>query len=301
MSFVFPTNASQVQAFAGALFGVQVGSATMTQVNADILANGGLAKTLNGFYSATQSSTAVAAKAVATNLGLTGAALTEGTAYITSQLNAAAADARGAVISNIVNMFGTYTTDATFGAAATAWNTKVAAAVAYTGATNVAIGTVNPAATVTGSIFALSAGVDSGAAFIGKDGNDTFTGNTSAGALTLTSLDEIDGGGGTDSLTIAVTGGAVDLTTAVGAKINSIENVVVSAVGAVTVNSTGYVGTTTLATSSVGNSTLTAATTTDIIAAVGSPTGAGAAKIDGGKNVTLTINDLHLRLNHLLH
>jgi len=291
MSFVFPTNASQVQAFAGALFGVQVGSATMAQVNADILANGGLAKTLNGYYSATFSSTAAAAKAVATNLGLTGAALTEGTAYITSQLNAAAADARGAVISNIVNMFGTYTADATFGAAATAWNTKVASAVAYTGATNVAIGTVNPAATVTGSIFALTAGVDSGAAFIGKEGNDTFTGNTSAGALTLTSLDDIDGGGGTDSLTISVTGGAVDLTAAVGTKINSIENVVVSAVGAVTINSTGYTGTTALATSSVGNSTLTAATTTDVVAAVGAPTGAGAAKIDGGKNVTLTIND----------
>ena len=54
MSFVFPTNASQVQAFAGALFGVQVGSATMAQVNADILANGGLTATLNGYYSATQ-------------------------------------------------------------------------------------------------------------------------------------------------------------------------------------------------------------------------------------------------------
>jgi len=291
MSFVFPTNVTQVQAFAGALFGVQCGTDTIAQVNTDILANGGLAKTLNGYYSATQSSTAATAATVATNLGLTGTALAEGTAYITSQLNAVAGDARGAVISNIANMFGKYTTDSIFGAAATAWNTKVAAAVAYTGATNVAIGTVNPAATVTGSIFALSAGVDSGAAFIGKDGNDTFTGNTSAGALTLTSLDEIDGGGGTDSLTISVTGGAVDLTAAVGAKINSIENVVVSAVGAVTINSTGYTGTTALATSSVGNSTLTAATTTDIVAAVGSPTGAGAAVVNGGKNVTLTIND----------
>jgi S-layer protein len=122
-------------------------------------------------------------------------------------------------------------------------------------------------------------------------GNDTFVGNTAAGALTLTSLDNIDGGNGTDSLSIAVTGGAVDLTAAVGAKINSIENVTVSAVGAVTVNSTDYSGTTTLATSSVGNSTLTAATTTDIISAVGAPTGAGAAVVNGGKNITMTIND----------
>ena len=169
MSFVFPTNASQVQAFAGALFGVQVGSATLAQVNADILANGGLTATLNGYYSATQGSTANAAKAVATNLGLTGAALTEGTAYITSQLNAAAPSARGAVISNIVNMFGTYTTDATFGAAATAWNTKLAAAVAYTGSANVAVGTANAAAVVTGSIFSLTANVNE---LNGTAGND---------------------------------------------------------------------------------------------------------------------------------
>ena len=122
-------------------------------------------------------------------------------------------------------------------------------------------------------------------------GSDTFIGNTAAGVLTLTSLDSIDGGNNTDSLTISVTGGAVDLTAAVGAKIVSVENVTVSAVGAVTIDSTGYTGTTTLATSSVGNSTLTAATTTDIVAAIGAPTGAGAALINGGKNITLTIND----------
>ena len=213
MSFVFPTNASQVQAFAGALFGVQVGSATMAQVNADILANGGLAKTLNGFYSATQSSTAVAAKAVATNLGLTGAALTEGTAYITSQLNAAAADARGAVISNIVNLFGTYGSDATFGAAATAWNTKLATAVAYTGATNVAIGTV----VVSNSVFPLTVNVDS---FTGGAGGDTVT----ATHLTLGVQDNLAGGEGVDTLKIVNTG---SVGFAPAASITGFENVVV--------------------------------------------------------------------------
>ena len=193
MSFVFPTNASQVQAFAGALFGVQAGSATMAQINADILANGGLAKTLNGYYSATQSSTAAAAKTVATNLGLTGAALTEGTAYITSQLNAAAADARGAVISNIVNMFGTYTTDANFGTAATAWNTKLAAAVAYTGSANVAVGTANAPVVVNPGIFALTTGIND---FQGTTVNDTFT----ADVLTLNAADVLVGNAGIDTL-----------------------------------------------------------------------------------------------------
>ena len=200
MSFVFPTNASQVQAFAGALFGVQAGSATMAQVNADILANGGLIPTLNGYYSATQSSTANAASAVAKNLGLTGAALTEGTAYITSQLNAAAPGARGAVISNIVNMFGTYTTDATFGAAATAWNTKLAAAVAYTGATNEAIGTV----VVSSSVFPLTVNVDN---FNGGAGNDTIIADNTATAKQLTVADSINGGDGTDTLRIFLAAG----------------------------------------------------------------------------------------------
>jgi S-layer protein len=170
------------------------------------------------------------------------------------------------------------TTDATLTAATTttALNASVATVVS-----------VAPPA-VAGVPFTLTTGVD---AHVGSVGNDVLTGNTAAGLLALTSLDNIDGGAGNDSLSISVTGGAVDLTTAVGAKLNSIENVTVSAVGAVTVNSTGYTGTTTLATSSVGNSTLTAAATTDIIASVASPTGAGAAVINGGKTVTLSSSD----------
>jgi hypothetical protein len=168
MSF-FPTNASQVQAFAGALYGVQVGSVTMAQVNNDIQGNGGLANTLNGYYSATFGgvSTATVASTVATNLGLTGDALTAGTAYITAQLNGAAAGARGAVVSNIVNLFSTLASDATFGAAATAWNTKVATAIAYTGATNVAIGSV----VATSNVFTLTTGNDV------ADANSAFRGS----------------------------------------------------------------------------------------------------------------------------
>jgi len=208
MSFVFPTNASQVQAFAGALFGVQAGSATMAQVNADILANGGLIPTLNGYYSATQSSTANAASAVAKNLGLTGAALTEGTAYITAQLNAAAPGARGAVISNIANMFGTYTTDATFGAAATAWNTKLAAAVAYTGATNEAIGAANPPVTVAAGIFTLTTNADLLSPSTTVAQNKTGAGNDTIYAVdngSLTSADIIDGGDGLDVIIASAT------------------------------------------------------------------------------------------------
>jgi hypothetical protein len=207
MSFVFPTNASQVQAFAGALYGVQVGTTTMAQVNNDIAANGGLAKTLNSYYAATFGSvaTATVASTVAANLGLTGAALTSGTAYITAQLNAAAADARGAVISNIVNLFGTLSADATFGAAATAWNAKVATAVSYTGASNVAVGsTVNQ-----GTVFTLTNDVEDAT---GTAGNDTFNALSAndPDVDTFNTGDLIDGGAGTDTLNITVRAGGTE-------------------------------------------------------------------------------------------
>ena len=252
MSFVFPTNASQVQAFAGALFGVQVGSATLAQVNADILANGGLTATLNGYYSATQGSTANAAKAVATNLGLTGAALTEGTAYITSQLNAAAPSARGAVISNIVNLFGTYGSDATFGASATAWNTKLAAAVGYTGATNVAIGTV----VITNSVFPLTTAVESKT--LGA-GNDTFDSLNSTASTTLNAGDVLVGGDGTDRLAIvsSITGGG---TLGAGVQTTSVEQLSVNAVTATTVDAATMAGVTDV----YNNASLAAVTVTGL-------------------------------------
>ena len=122
----FRTNALKVQAFAGALYGMQVGTTTMAQVNADIT-SGGFTNTLNSYYASSFGGVANAtvAASVATNLGLTGDALTAGTAYVEAQLNAAAAGARGAVISNILDLFAGLASDATIGAAATAYNAKV--------------------------------------------------------------------------------------------------------------------------------------------------------------------------------
>jgi S-layer protein len=196
----FRTNALKVQAFAGALFGVQVGTTTMAQVNADITSNGGLANTLNGYYASSFGNVANAtvAASVAANLGLTGDALASGTAYITAQLNGAAAGARGAVISNILDLFAGLASDATFGAAATAWNAKVDAANAYTGAANVTIGSTAGQ----GSAFTLTTGVDS---FAGTAGNDSFNAVLSgtAASNTFNSFDNIAGGTGTDTLNIA--------------------------------------------------------------------------------------------------
>ncbi len=220
MSFVFPTNASQVQAFAGALYGVQVGTTTMAQVNADIAANGGLASTLNSYYSATFGgvATSTVAATVAANLGLTGDALTSGAAYVEAQLNAAAAGARGAVISSIVNLFGTLSADATFGAAATAWNAKVATAAAYTGAANVAVGTV------VAQNFVLTTGVDS---ITGTSGNDTIIGDNN----TTAAADQINGGGGVDTLKLY---GTATLPT-----LSGIENLYINGEGTVNAATSG--------------------------------------------------------------
>ena len=136
-------------------------------------------------------------------------------------------------------------------------------------------------------VSSLTTGVDS---VTGSAGADTITGNTALGALTLTSLDNIDGGAGEDILNIAVAAPA-NLTTAVGASIKNVETLNLTSTGAVTIDASGYTGMETVSSSSVGNSTITAAATTDAVIAVGSPTGAGAAAINGGKNVTLTVTD----------
>jgi len=219
----FPTNANQVQAFAGAMYGIQIGSVTMAQVNNDIVSSGGLNKALNSYYTASFGgvATATVAATVAANLGLTGDALNEGKAYITAQLNAAAAGARGEVIANILNLFAGLASDAKFGAAATAWNTKVAAAAAYTGTTDVAIGTVVASSA---AVFALTAGTNN---FTGTSGDDTFDAGLSSTSLqTLNSGDRLDGGAGTDELFAVVNGSVAP------AAMTSIENVTATVVTA---------------------------------------------------------------------
>jgi hypothetical protein len=107
--------------------------------------------------------------------------------------------------------------DATYGAAATAWNTKVDTAAAYTGTTNVTMGsTLNQ-----GSIFTLTTSTDT---FNGGAGDDTISGNQ----LTLGDSDIITGGAGTDTLTFTNTAGS---TTYAPASLSGVENLTVTAIG----------------------------------------------------------------------
>jgi S-layer protein len=285
MAFL-PTNASQVQQFAVALYGIQVGTSTMAQVNNDITNVGGLNKALNAYYTASfgSSTTAAVAATVAANLGLTGTAATDAAAYITAVLNGTAASARGEAILSVLNLFSTLTSNATFGTAATAWNTKVAAAVAYTGAADVAL----VAGVVTGTAFALTTGADP---VVGTAGNDSITGSDT----TITGLDTIDGGEGADTFTVSdVAGAGADLTLLT---VTGVENLVLISAAGLNGGAADVSGWTGLTSAKASLATFAAAqtlTVADTTAAALTGKVAGTASdvtVAGGSTVAVTLNN----------
>ena len=195
------TNAQKVQAFAGALYGVQLGTTYMSYVNADITSTGGLTNALNGYYNSSFGAVTNAdvAKTVVKNLGITGTtAVADAEAYIQAQLNAAAPAARGEVIANILDLFAGGASDATYGAFVTAWNAKVEAAAAYKGADNMAMGSgVNYTLSVSQDVLMGSAVADMFTARVAQNANGEQTNQLATG-------DAINGGDGTDSLSAKV-------------------------------------------------------------------------------------------------
>jgi hypothetical protein len=215
---VFTTTAT-VQRFAGALFGLKLGSTTLQQVQTDLGSNpvANLDSVLNFYYGATfgaASAEDVAARLLANldivegQYGLDADEVAAAEAYVVANLNAAPAGTWGAAVNSILAAFSNLAGDAQFGEVATAWNDKVDAAVAYgaSNAGNAAIDAVDPIVTE----FRLAIGADD---ITGSAGNDLFKSNVeqnSAGLQvnTLGSGDVLDGGAGTDTLTAKITTGA---------------------------------------------------------------------------------------------
>ena len=241
MAFNLPTNLSTVEAWAGALYGYSIGSTTMAQVNADIVSYGGLNNTLNAYYSAAFASqtTATVAKTIVANVGLGTDA--NAIAYVTGQLNAATPATRGVAVANILNAFAALTADATYGAAATAWNTTVSNSVTYASANTADVTTVAAAtaasaaasaaaaAAAAGKVYNLTTSVDT---FTGTGNPDTFNADNTAGGgkYTLTAADTINGSGGNDTLKVYLA--ANDTATgAVWTNITNVPNVYVYAKG----------------------------------------------------------------------
>lgn len=207
---IIPTTQITVARYAAGLYGVKLGSATNQAVLADVQlnsANGvnGLNTVLNAYYApfASMTSAQVAAIVVANagivagRYGLTATNVSDAVATVTAALNAAAPlGQQGKAIADQLALWSnTFTNDAVFGAAAKAWNVKIAQATGYSasaGTSDVAFGEIN-------TEFRLNA---SGENRTGTEGDDTFI----AVQGTFDNADRVNGGAGFDTLKAQVSG-----------------------------------------------------------------------------------------------
>ena len=233
----FITNTVHIQRYADAVYGVQVGSATLAQVNQDITSLGGIDKALNAYFAGSGQTNATVAANIVKNVGIvaggtiTAAAVSDATAYVLGQLNANKGN-EGATIKSILNLVGNLTADPIYGAAAVKFNADVDNAIAYTGAGDVAAGTVIPVNTP------FTTNVDT---LRGTSGSDNFV----APAGTFNALDSVDGGAGVDTLTVSLTAAYTG-----GVNVTGIEVLNISQTTAGGFNATGIAGLTTVTTNS---------------------------------------------------
>ena len=184
-----------------------------------------------------------------------------------------------ATVAVTVNGDTTYESDETV--AITFSGAKLVASVTATGT----IANNDVEAVVTGEAFLLTTGIDKGTDFTGGTGDDTFTGNTTAGVVSFTSLDALDGGLGDDTLDITVTA-ALDTTAAVSATVTAIETAVLTSSSTIIADTTDWTGLTTLTATATGASAaITAASTTDVTLGV-TGTADAAYTVDAGNSVT---------------
>jgi len=224
------TNEVQVARMVKALYNAAPGYTFMTNFSSYVTAKGmnGLAEGLVADFAANDNATLAAA--VATNLGLTGTALTAGTAYLQGQFESMGAAKRGQVILDAVNGLSTLTADATYGAAATAFNDSVATSVTYSSNSSnnsTVLATLQAAAVPTGDTTALITGTDN---LTGTARTDTFTGTFNS---TFTSIDKINGGAGNDILKATL---STDTTTVQPVALTDVETVRVTGVGSSAAN-----------------------------------------------------------------
>jgi len=218
------TNGAIIARFVGCLYNTVLSNATYLE-----LVSQDPSTLANKLYAADfgKKTDADVGKAIVANLGLS--ALTGLDAWVAAQLTAAGAANKGAKIASMLNDFSAMTADTTYGTYATAFNTKVDAALASsqtTGKAEATFATAGVTAAVTS--FTLTTGVD---AIVGSAGDDTITApatvaTTGAAQTTINSGDSIDGGAGTDTLTLTITGANNNSLT--GLTIKNVENIVYS-------------------------------------------------------------------------
>lgn len=203
---IIPTTQNKVALYAAGLYGMKLGSATNSAVLFDVQNNpSGVNGVLNGYYApfASMTSAQVAAIVVANvgikagQYGLTAQNVADAVATVTAELNAAAPFGKqGETIANVLTDFtNTYESNAVYGAAAKAWNVKIAQAVSYTGNSqfDAAFGEIVTEFRLTGAENENRTGTA---------GDDTFTAVQGA----FNSTDRVNGGDGFDTLKAQVSG-----------------------------------------------------------------------------------------------
>ena len=249
------TNGTVLARVAGALYNTQMSNATYSEVKTLDPASLTDALYARDFANATD---AAVATTLVTNLGLTSV---EGLVnWVAAQLTAAGSH-KGAKIVDLLNGFAQMSADATYGAAATAFNTKVEAALVLSQTTGNAGGTFAAAGTPIAAAFTLTAGVDG---FTGGAGNDTFTADNTQTTKVASVADVLAGGTGTDTLNVY---GELASTP----QISGIENIVLA----------------NFADTKSGNfATTTGVSNVTVIAAAGAAT----VSVNDGTSVTITSN-----------
>ena len=212
------SSAATVTFMQQALFGSAAGNAVYSTGVSDVVSGGASAYAIS-LGSNFSSSNSALSTTVLTNLGITSTSIAAAsyTAIQAALTEAFAAHptARGQVVLNLSKILSNLEGDATYGTAATAFNTAIISNVSYSSSTtNTSARALDPAAAPAGQTFTLTTGAD-GSSLIGSagttstTGNDTFTGVISAAGAAGTTIapgDALNGGAGIDSLNISVAG-----------------------------------------------------------------------------------------------
>jgi len=214
------TNGTIITRLAGSLYGEYLSNASYTELNTTAAATVAANMLTNDFAGKTD---AQIATTVLTNLSLTTVAGLDN--WVAAQLTAAGstAAAKGAKLVSMLNDYAMMTADATYGASATSFNSKVSAALVLSQTTGNAGGSFATAGTVAanGGTFTLTTGADLAGVNVGSNGGvaSTFrftSGNETVSALTATTAgsDTLIDGSTTDAdeFNLTATGAMTALT-----------------------------------------------------------------------------------------
>ena len=178
------TNGTIITRLAGSLYGEYLSNASYTELNTTTASTVAANMLSNDFAGKTD---AQIATTVLTNLGLTTVAGLDN--WVAAQLTAAGstAAAKGAKLVSMLNDYAMMTADATYGASATSFNSKVAASLVLSQTEGTAGGSFATAGTApaSGGTFALSTGTDTADSVSASRGTANSTFKFTSGSETI--------------------------------------------------------------------------------------------------------------------